>query len=376
MIDLRSDTFTLPSPEMRSHMAQAEVGDDYYGEDKSANRLEGYCRELFGKEAALFTTSGMLANQLAVASQVTRGNEFVTEYNYHINLYESAQYASLAQVILNGRETDDGVLRVEDVRRAIDSKPRENTYAQVELVSIENTINSRQGKVFPFDEIRRLRAFTQERGIRLHMDGARLLHAHVATGVALDAYAREVDTLGVCFSKSLGAPFGSVLMGPKEVIDRARRLRVWYGSGFHQIGIYAEAAYFALTMQFGRLREDHRLTKLLAERLALDPHLGVRPERVETNMVFIDLAGAGVGAEEFERRCREKGLLSLVFPPNKLRLVVCRNVTEADVLRAADILRAVGREVAEGGGRRGEAPPPAARHEIAAAGLVPDGSRR
>jgi threonine aldolase len=347
MIDLRSDTFTLPSAEMRAHMAQAEVGDDYYGEDKSVNRLEDYCREVFGKEAAIFTTSGMLANQLAVISQTTPGNEFVTEYNYHINLYESAQYASFCHVVVNGRETADGVLRVEDVRRALDSKPRESTYAQVELVTIENTINSRQGKIFPFDEIQRLRVFTKDRGLRLHMDGARLLHAHIATGIPLDAYAREVDTLGICFSKSLGAPFGSILMGSKDVIDKARRYRVWYGSGFHQIGIYAEAAYFALTRQLPQLYEDHRLTKLLAERLASQSNLDVRPERVETNMIFIDLAKTGVDAEDFVRRCGERGLLVLVFPPNKIRLVVNRNVTEDGIFRAADILSTVGFEVSD-----------------------------
>jgi threonine aldolase len=164
MIDLRSDTCTLPSPEMREHVIHAEVGDDYYGEDKSVNRLESYCRELFGKEAALFVTSGMLANQLAIITQVEPGNEVITEYNYHINLYESAQYAAFCRVVINGRETIDGVLRVEDVIRAIESKPRESAYAQATLVSIENTIGSRQGKIFPLEEIRALRAFTHSRG--------------------------------------------------------------------------------------------------------------------------------------------------------------------------------------------------------------------
>lgn len=337
MIDLRSDTFTLPSPEMRSHISYAEVGDDYYGEDRSASRLESYCRELFCKEDAVFTTSGMLANLLAIVSQVSRGNEVVTEYNYHINLYESAQHASFCHVVLNGRETSDGVLRVADVERALDSKPRESTYSQVELVCIENTIASRQGKIFPFEEIQRLRNYTAEKGLRLHMDGARLFNAHVATGVPLEAYAKEVDTLGVCFSKGLGAPFGSIIMGPKDTIRRARRYRVWCGSGFHQIGIYAEAAYFALTRQLDRLAEDHRLTRLLAEKLAKHTDLGVDPDSVDTNIIYIQLPPS-INGDTFVKRCEERGLLIMQLLRGKIRLVVNRNVNEPDILKAASII--------------------------------------
>jgi threonine aldolase len=345
MIDLRSDTFTLPTPEMRQHIAHAEVGDDYYGEDRSVNRLEEYCKELFGKEDAIFTTSGMLANQLAVISQVERGNEVITEFNYHLNLYESAQHASFCHVILNCRETSDGVLRVADVSRAIDSKPRESIYAQAQLVSIENTINHRQGKIFPLAEIKNLRNYTRQSGLRLHMDGARIFHSHVVTGIPLDEYAREVDTLGVCFSKGLGAPFGSMLLGPRETIEKARRYRMWYGSGFHQIGIYAEAAYFALTHHLEDLAEDHRLAKLLAERLSERPELGVDPASIETNMIFIDLAGLGLDVTEFETKCRERGVLLLAFPPKMVRLVLCRNVHESEVREAAEILIEVSDEL-------------------------------
>jgi threonine aldolase len=341
MIDLRSDTFTLPSVQMREQIASSEVGDDYYGEDKSVNRLQDYCKVLFDKEDALFTTSGMLANQLAVMTQVPRGNEFVTEYNYHINLYESAQHAAFCQVVINGRETEDGILRVTDVKRAVESKPRASTYAQVALVSIENTINSRQGKVFPFDEIKKLRHYTSSRGIRLHMDGARLFHSHIVTGIPLADYAKQVDSLSVCFSKGLGAPFGSMLLGAKETIETARRYRVWHGSGFHQIGFYAEAAHFALTQQFDRLAEDHRLTKLLAAKLAELPELCVEPETVETNMIFIDMSPIGLDANEVETRCLDRGLLLQVFPPNMIRMVVNRNVNEQDVLKGAEIFRQV-----------------------------------
>jgi len=338
MIDLRSDTFSLPSMEMRNYMSAAEVGDDYYGEDKSACWLQDYCKELFGKEDALFVTSGMLANQLAIGSQTTRGNEVVTEYNYHINLYESAQYAALCHIILNGRQTSDGVLLSDDVRQAIESKPRESPYAQVELVSIENTINSWQGKIFPLDRIRELRAFTQKRGIGLHLDGARIFNAHIATGVPLNIYAAEVDSLSISFSKGLGAPFGAVLLGSNEIIGKARRLRTWYGSGFHQIGFYARAALFAMQHQLDKIAEDHRLAKLLAFELRRQCGFDICSSDVDTNMVFLEVSKIGCDADTFEKRCYERGLKALVFPPNRIRLVICRNVNENDVIRATQIL--------------------------------------
>jgi threonine aldolase len=339
MIDLRTDTLSLPSDEMRQHLAAAEVGDDYYGEDPSVARLEASCAALFGKDAALFTTSGMLANQLAIASQVGRGDEVITEYTYHLHLYESAQYASLCQVVLNARETADGVLRADDVRRMLISKPREPIYAQARLVAVENTICSRQGKVFPFDELKGLRALTAARGLALHLDGARLFNAHVATGIPLDAYAAQVDTLTVSFSKGLGAPFGSMLLGPAPVIARARALRVRYGSGFHQAGFCAAAAEMALR-QMDRLAEDHRLARLLATCLRDGP-FSVDPARVETNMVFLDLDRAGIEPDAFAAQCRARGLLVSLYPPCHARLVTCRNVDERDIRAAAAILHQV-----------------------------------
>jgi threonine aldolase len=341
MIDLRSDTFTLPSPAIRARIAHAEVGDDYYGEDGSALRIERHCCELFGKEAAVFCTSGMLANQLAIASQTTPGNELVTEYNYHVNLYESAQHAAFGNVVLNAHTTTDGVLRAEDVTRIIESKPREAAYAQVQLVSIENTIGSRQGKIFPLAEIGSLRTLTASLGIRLHLDGARLFNAHVATGTPLAAYARHVDTVSVCFSKGLGAPFGSMLLGDRQTIERARRLRVWHGSGFHQIGFYADAAYFALTTQLDQLHEDHRLTMLLAQMLSNVSELGIDPRAVETNMIFLDMTRLGIEPARFVDACRERGVLVLPFPPRFVRIVVCRNVDERGVRRAGEVLTQV-----------------------------------
>lgn len=343
MIDLRSDTLTLPSAEMRWDLRDAAVGDDYYQEDPTVNRLEDCCCELFRTEAALFVPTGMLANQLAIATQVARGAEFITEYGYHVNLFESAQYASLCHVVLNGWRTADGVLRPSDVEQAIASKPRDAIYAQPQLVSIENTINSRQGKVFPLAVIEALRTLTRDRGLRLHLDGARIFNAHVATAIPLAEYAARVDTLTACFSKSLGAPFGSMLLGPRDVIDRARRLRVWYGAGVHQIGLVARAALFALTRHLPLLAEDHRRTTLLAEQIAACTDLGVRPAEVETNAIFLDFSTRPAAAAEFERQCYARGLRVALFTAGRVRLMVSRNVDDDDIRKAASIIIEVSR---------------------------------
>jgi threonine aldolase len=339
MIDLRSDTFTQPSHLLRQRMFAAEVGDDYYREDPSVNRLQDYCKELFRVEDALFCTSGMLANLLAFSVQAGRGAEVVTEYNYHANLYESAQHAAFGGYVLNGITTADGILRAEDLERAIASKPREPVYSQVALVSIENPISSFGGKLYPIEELRRLRALTKSQGIKLHLDGARIFNAHVATGIPLSEYAREADTMTVSFSKGLGAPFGSAVLGSRAVIDAARRLRVWHGSGMHQCGIYAEAALAALTCQMDRLHEDHRLAQLLATKISEDRRIAGGVCRSETNMVVVDLTPAGDNASCVVETCRELGLLVQHLPPNKVRFVVSREISEREVYRAATIVR-------------------------------------
>lgn len=221
MIDLRSDTVTVPTPDMRRVLSKAEVGDDAYGEDKSVNNLQDYCKDLFQVEDALFVTSGMLANRLAMLTQTSPGDEVVTDYSYHINFFDSAAAAAICHVVFNTRNSDQGILTVEEVQKAFHSKPRYHHFAQIKLVSIENTINGYAGKIFPFEEIKKLRTYTTQKNILLHLDGARLFNAHIETKIPLHDYARQVDTLSVCFSKGLGAPFGSMLMGKKEIIEKA-----------------------------------------------------------------------------------------------------------------------------------------------------------
>lgn len=341
MINLRSDTFTLPSDEMRQIMQNAEVGDDYYQEDESTNKLQEYCKELFKTEDALFTTSGMLSNRLALMAQTSPGDEVITEHDYHINLFESGATAALAGVVLNTLHTLDGVIRVQDVKKAIDAKPRENIYAQVKLLSIENTINSKQGKVYPLNEIEALFHFCHEKGIHIHLDGARIFNAHIATGIPIHTYAKFTDTLNVCFSKGLGSPFGSMLLGSSEIINKARRLRVWLGSGFHQIGMNAKACHFALTSQIERLKEDHRLTKLLAKKLSSIPVLAINLDRIETNMIFFDVSNLKTTALAFIERCEQLRLQLCEWSPSVVRIVVHRDVTELQINEAYDIIAKV-----------------------------------
>jgi len=326
---------------MRHAMLQAEVGDNAYGEDKAVEQLEAYCRELFGVEAALFVTSGMLANRLAFLAQTSPGDEIITEYNYHVHFFDSAPSATVCQVVLNPLRTLDGVIRVPDVEIALHSKPRYYYFAQVKLVSIENTINGYSGKVYPYEEITSLRAWTQQHGIKLHLDGARLFNAHVKTGIALSTYGQAVDSLSVCFSKGLGAPFGSMLMGSQELIDKAKRHKMWLGSGYHQVGFNAQAAYYALTHHIERLQEDHEHTWSLAQMLQELPEVTVELDQVETNIVQLHLMPLAVTSEQFCNACAQQGLLLFPWLPTVVRLVVNKNVSEADIHQALAIIKNV-----------------------------------
>lgn len=341
MIDLRSDTVTTPTTRMREFLAKAEVGDDAYGEDKSVNRLQDYCKELFQVEAALFVTSGMLGNRLAIMTQTSPGDEVITEYSYHINFFDSAATASICHIVLNTRQTSDGILTAQEVEKTLNSKPRYHHFAQVKLVTIENTINGYAGKIFPFEEIKKMRNYTQQQKIFLHLDGARLFNAHVETNIPLSEYAAHVDTLSVCLSKGLGAPFGSILMGKKDLIERAKKLRGWLGSGVHQMGIYASAAQYALENNISSLKKDHILAQLLAEKLEDIVEITIEPRPIETNMVQFNIERLSIKSEEFLSRCQEKGVVLFPWLPSKIRAVLHRPLTNKDIVQAAQTIKQV-----------------------------------
>jgi threonine aldolase len=337
MIDLRSDTVTKPCEEMRAYMLQAPVGDDSYREDESVNYLQNYCKNIFQVEDALFVTSGMMANRLAFMSQTNPGDEVITEYSYHVNFFDSAPMSAIAGVVMNPRHSLDGILRPSDVEKALYSKQRYDYFAQPKLISIENSINGWAGKIFPFEILQSLHILAKEKKLSLHLDGARLFNAHIATGIALHEYAQYTNTVSVSFSKGLGAPYGSMLMGTRETIDKARRYRIWLGGGVHQTGIQAAAAYYALKHNISRLKQDHQLAQYFAKRLLEIPGINLNVSTVETNMVQFSLQSTQA-SDDFLDRCAKQGLLLFPWIPGVVRAVIHKHIKQQDLDQAILII--------------------------------------
>lgn len=341
MIDLRSDTVTQPTPQMRRFLSTAAVGDDAYGQDPSVLELEAYCKDLFHVEAALFTTSGMLSNRLAILAQTSPGDEVITDYNYHVNFFDSASTAAICHVVLNTPRTKSGILSVDLVEKTLHSKPRYHHFAQVKLISVENTINGHRGKIFPFEDLQKLYSYAHQKDLSVHLDGARLFNAHVQTQIPLSAFAAQADTISVCFSKGLGAPFGSMLMGRREIIEKAKRLRGWLGSGVHQIGIMAGAALYAIQNHIPLLKVDHENATYLESHLRILPELSVPPDPVETNIVQFGIEKLGVSNDLFLAACEKKGLLLFPWLPEKIRAVLHQPLTQQDMDQTLCILKDV-----------------------------------
>lgn len=283
-IDLRSDTITQPTPAMREAMARAEVGDDVFGDDPTVAQLEARVAEILGKEAAVFTPSGTMANQLALRSHTEPGDEILVDGNAHIHYYEAGAPAALAGVMCRCLPGVRGVFAAADVEDAL--RPADQHFAPTKLVCVENTHNRGGGHVWPMERIREIAEVSRRHGLRLHLDGARLWNAAVATNIPERDYAAHFDSVSVCFSKGLGAPVGSALCGPREFIQRARRFRKMFGGGMRQAGIVAAGALHALENHRPRLAEDHANARALAEGLAHLPGLELDPDTVRTNMVL------------------------------------------------------------------------------------------
>ncbi len=341
MIDLRSDTVTQPCENMRAYMAKASVGDDAYGEDKSVNLLQDYCKDLFHVEDALFVTSGMMANRLAFLSQTSRGDEVITESSYHVNFFDSAPMAAFAGVVMNPCAMSDGILRTEDVEKALFSKQRYDYFAQPKLISIENSINGWAGKIFPFEELKSLYKLAQERKLALHLDGARLFNAHIATGISLNEYAARTHTVSVCFSKGLGAPYGSLLMGSEDVINKARKFRLWLGGGVHQAGMQAAGAYYALQHNLQRLKEDHELAQYFAQKLLQIPVITLTDTAVETNIVQFSLNSLNIDTDRFLEECTQQGLYLFPWLPTVIRAVIHRHITQENLDQAISTIKEI-----------------------------------
>jgi threonine aldolase len=333
MIDLRSDTVTKPTPAMREAMARAEVGDDVFGDDPTVKELESETAALLGKEAAVFTPSGTMANQLAIRSHTEPGDEILVEANAHIYYYEAGAPAALSGVMCRCLEGRRGVFSGSDLEAAL--RPADAHFPRTRLVCLENTHNRGGGKIWPIEEIRGVAAAARQHGLQMHLDGARLWNASVAAGISEREYAAHFDTVSVCFSKGLGAPVGSALAGTKSFIERARRFRKMFGGGMRQAGIIAAGALFALRHHRARLTEDHANAKLLASGLAGLSGLEVDPGEVETNMVRFRV-GAMPAAQMVER-LRDRGVLVLAVGRDTIRAVTNLMVSAEDIATAVGV---------------------------------------
>jgi threonine aldolase len=336
-IDLRSDTVTRPTAAMRRAMAEAEVGDDVYGEDPTVNRLEARAAELLGMEAALFVPSGTMGNAIAIRILTRRGDEVLVERRSHVVRYELSGMSVLSGVMPRIADAPGGHLTPEHVRAA--RAPQAYYKSDVSLVVLENTHNLGGGTVQPVEEVRAVVAAARECGFRVHVDGARIWNAAVALGVSPAALVAEADTVMSCLSKGLCAPVGSVLASSRERIEEARRARKLLGGGMRQAGVLAAAGLEALDTMVARLAEDHANARLLAE--ALGRGRGVRVCPVETNMVVAVLEGRT--APDVVASLRDEGVLATAMDGHTLRVVTHHDVSREEcVLAAAAIDRALG----------------------------------
>lgn len=341
VIDLRSDTVTRPTPAMRAAMHAAEVGDDVLREDPSVNRLEERLAALLGKEAALFVPSGTMSNQIAIKAHTQPGDEMLCDVGCHIYNYEAGGPAVLAGVTCRTLDGDFGVLDVGQLEGKI--RPLNDHLVRTRLVCLENTHNRGGGRLYPLEKIQAIRAWTRQHGLILHLDGARLWNAIVATGIAAARWAAEFDTVSVCFSKGLGAPVGSALTGPADFIARARRIRKLFGGGMRQAGVLAAAALHALEHHVERLAEDHRNARVIAAAVADTPGLQLRPAEVHTNLIWFEVAAELGTAQALAARLRQRGVLVQAAAPQTIRACTHLDVSAAQAVRVAEAIRQAGR---------------------------------
>jgi len=333
-IDLRSDTVTLPTEEMRRAMAEAEVGDDVYGEDPTIQRLERLAAEIMGKEAALFVPSGTMGNQVSVMTHTQRGDEVIMEAESHVYYYEVGAMAVLSGVQARPVPGRRGVMDPDDVRKAI--RERNNIhFPRTSLVVLENTHNRGGGKVLPLENVKAISDIAHSKGLSVHMDGARIFNAQVATGIPVSEYAKYADSVMFCLSKGLCAPVGSMVVGSKDFINKARKNRKMLGGGMRQAGVLAAAGIIALTKMVDRLQEDHDNAKLLAQKLHQLGY-GVDPVEVETNMVVVNVTPTGKDVHTMEMELRSRGVLANANSPKTLCLVTHYGITKDDVMMAVD----------------------------------------
>ena len=339
VVDLRSDTVTRPTPEMRRAMAEAEVGDDVYGEDPTVNRLEKRAAEIFEREAAIFVPSGTMGNQIAIKVHTQPGQEIICEERGHIFNFEMATLAHFSGCLVRPLPAPDGILSWERIERAI--APKIYYRAQTGLVSLENTPNMAGGTVYPpavFDDICER---AHQAGLPVHLDGARIFNAAAALGKPVAEISRKADSVMFCLSKGLCAPVGSMLVGSRAFIEQARVYRKALGGGMRQAGVLAAAGMIALEKMPARLGEDHANARFLANGLAKISGIRLDPAKVATNILVFNVAGSGMNASEFSKKLAEQGVLASGIDAENLRMVTHMDVDRAGCARALQAAQAI-----------------------------------
>jgi threonine aldolase len=339
-IDLRSDTVTRPTPGMRKAMAEAEVGDDVFGDDPTVKRLEARTAELLGKEAAVFVPSGTMANQMGVGVNTQPGDELLCAATSHVYVWEAGGVARLSGVTARTFDGDGGLLSLDALRHAI--RPVNDVhYVRTRLVCLENTHNRGGGRVHPIEGIAEIARWAREHELAMHLDGARLMNAVVASGRSARDWAQYFDTVSICFSKGLGAPIGSALAGPADAIGRARRLRKLFGGGMRQVGIIAAAALYALEHHVARLRDDHAHAQIVARAFAGTEGFGLESGPVETNLVWVTVNPSVGTAADVAAYLSSRGILVSVPGAQVIRACTHLDVTAEQVEHVAGVIRQI-----------------------------------
>lgn len=333
MIDIRSDTVTKPSDEMRDVIARAEVGDDVFGEDPNVNELQVAVAKLFGKESALYVPSGTMANQVSINAHTQPGNEVICESGCHLYNYESGAPALLSGVMLRTIDGEMGAITAEQVEANI--RPTSYHFAQTTLITLENTHNRAGGTIFALGQIKEISEVAKKHNIKMHLDGARLMNAVVATGIEAAEWASYFDSVSICLSKGLGAPVGSVVAGTEAFIERAHRYRKTYGGGMRQAGLLAAAGKYALENNVDRLAEDHTNALTFAESVASLEGINVELDWVQTNIVMIDIDKSLGSAADWVERLAELDVAILTVSPQRLRAVFHLDVSREESAGAA-----------------------------------------
>lgn len=328
MIDLRSDTVTKPTEAMRQAAFDAAVGDDVYEEDPTVKKLEATTAEMLGKEAALFVTSGTQGNQIAVLTHCRPGQEVIMESNAHLFVYEGASMSAFAGVQPRTIAGTQGAMHPDDVRAAI--RPEDIHFPETGLICLENTHNKAGGKVVPLENMQEIYEVAREHRVPVHLDGARLFNASVASGVSLKRYAEQTDTVQICLSKGLGAPMGSMIAASAEFIQRARKWRKRLGGGLRQVGMVAAPGLIALTEMVDRLADDHIHASALAEGLSKIKGLKIE-EDVETNIILLNVKNTGHDATSFLSELEKEEIKAVKFGPHTVRFVTNYGVSETDI---------------------------------------------